>query len=380
MTLPSSGAISLNDVNVELQQTATGTISLNDANVRSLFGVLSGAISMSDGYGKSNLHLFGTGANGALSISSGTLSSGTYTTASISGSVTCASPTIIYVQNDLTISGTITCRYGQNGTSAMNIVRPAGSDTTSPSSAFTAINADEPAISAAGGTLVSVAYPGGAASGTSTQFVTGKTGSNSATGCGGGGGGGGGGWSGAGGTIGYGGAAGTSYGGGGGGGGGCVSGNGVAGSASNGGRGGNVVAGYNRGGGGGGAGYPTTGAGGANNGGNSGPGLAGENFSGGVIWFIVGGNVTITSSGVINCSGGKGGTPGGGNGGDEGGGGGGGSGGGAIRILYGGTYSNSGTLTCAGGAASTGKNGGNYVSSQGGPGGAGSIATFKVTV
>lgn len=54
MALPVSGAISLNDVNVELGNTATAQISMNDAAVRTLFQVASGAISMSDGYGKAN--------------------------------------------------------------------------------------------------------------------------------------------------------------------------------------------------------------------------------------------------------------------------------------------------------------------------------------
>lgn len=54
MTLPLSGAISLSDVNIELGKSATATISLNDADVRALFGVPSGSISMSDGYGKSS--------------------------------------------------------------------------------------------------------------------------------------------------------------------------------------------------------------------------------------------------------------------------------------------------------------------------------------
>lgn len=58
MTLPSSGAISLNDVNVELGNSGTAQISMNDAAVRGLFGVASGAISMSDGYGKSNVFAF----------------------------------------------------------------------------------------------------------------------------------------------------------------------------------------------------------------------------------------------------------------------------------------------------------------------------------
>ena len=58
MTLPSSGAISLNDVNVELGNSATAQISMNDAAVRGLFAVASGAIQMSDGYGKSNVFAF----------------------------------------------------------------------------------------------------------------------------------------------------------------------------------------------------------------------------------------------------------------------------------------------------------------------------------
>ena len=54
MALQGSGAISFNDVNVELGLSGTATISLNDAAVRTLFGVASGAISMSNGYGKSS--------------------------------------------------------------------------------------------------------------------------------------------------------------------------------------------------------------------------------------------------------------------------------------------------------------------------------------
>ena len=53
MTLPASGAISLATVNTELGLSSTATISMNDAAVRNLFGVASGAISMSNGHGKS---------------------------------------------------------------------------------------------------------------------------------------------------------------------------------------------------------------------------------------------------------------------------------------------------------------------------------------
>ena len=54
MALPASGAISLNNVNVELGLSGTTLISMNQATVRTLFGKASGAIRMNDGYGKSN--------------------------------------------------------------------------------------------------------------------------------------------------------------------------------------------------------------------------------------------------------------------------------------------------------------------------------------
>jgi hypothetical protein len=84
MTLQSSGLISLGDVRTELA--ASGTIGLGDSNVRTLAGVASGAIGLSNLYGKtrvvpvggmirfqlySNNNLCGAhisiGANGALS-------------------------------------------------------------------------------------------------------------------------------------------------------------------------------------------------------------------------------------------------------------------------------------------------------------------------
>ena len=63
MTLPVSGAISLNQVNVELGIAGTTTISLNQSNLRTLFGVGSGAITMSNGYGKANAFGFAVASN-----------------------------------------------------------------------------------------------------------------------------------------------------------------------------------------------------------------------------------------------------------------------------------------------------------------------------
>jgi hypothetical protein len=55
MTLQSSGAISLANVNTELGRSSTATISLGETAVRTLAGVASGAISLSNLYGKSNV-------------------------------------------------------------------------------------------------------------------------------------------------------------------------------------------------------------------------------------------------------------------------------------------------------------------------------------
>ena len=54
MTLPASGQISLNQVNVELDLSGTAQIDMNSAAVRTLFGVASGQITMANGYGKAN--------------------------------------------------------------------------------------------------------------------------------------------------------------------------------------------------------------------------------------------------------------------------------------------------------------------------------------
>lgn len=58
MPLPSSGPISLSQVNTELGLSSTANISMGNSNVRTLFGVASGAISMSNGYGKANQFAF----------------------------------------------------------------------------------------------------------------------------------------------------------------------------------------------------------------------------------------------------------------------------------------------------------------------------------
>ena len=80
MALPSSGAISLNNVNVELGNSGTAYITMGSAAVRGLFGVASGAISMSQGYGASSFTssdraMVASGASTVASIDYFTISS-----------------------------------------------------------------------------------------------------------------------------------------------------------------------------------------------------------------------------------------------------------------------------------------------------------------
>lgn len=63
MTLPVSGAISFNAINVELGVSGTTQASLGQSSYRTLAGVASGAISMSNFYGKSNTFSFTVSSN-----------------------------------------------------------------------------------------------------------------------------------------------------------------------------------------------------------------------------------------------------------------------------------------------------------------------------
>jgi len=65
MTLQSSGAISLGNVNTELGRSSTATISLGETAVRNLAGVSSGAIALSNLYGKSNVAFTPNGGTSA---------------------------------------------------------------------------------------------------------------------------------------------------------------------------------------------------------------------------------------------------------------------------------------------------------------------------
>ena len=75
MTLPTSGnPLSFSQVDVELGLSATAQISMNDTAVRTLFGVASGAIGMSSGFGKSKISVPGAPTIGTATAGNATAS------------------------------------------------------------------------------------------------------------------------------------------------------------------------------------------------------------------------------------------------------------------------------------------------------------------
>jgi len=116
--------------------------------------------------------------------------------------------------------------------------------------------------------------------------------------------------------------------------------------------------------------YGPTGGGGAGVLNQPGPGTNGSIGVGGLLVFIVRGNITI--NGTVSNNGTTGGL-GAANGSDNAGGGGG-SGGGRTLIIYGGTYTNAGSVVANGGSGGAGPSG------PGGSGGAGSVTVRKVHI
>lgn len=164
MALPNTGAISLNDVNVELNNPGTSQIGMNDAAVRGLFQKPSGAIAMSDGYGKASetaltisspqsnldLYTYATGAgwpgSSALKV---TINPGVYINGTSTGNTALSIPSSISPAYALTVinNGVIVGRGGSGGTG--------GSGYMSNSSAYTSNGGG----GGAGGRALSVSRP-----------------------------------------------------------------------------------------------------------------------------------------------------------------------------------------------------------------------------
>ena len=121
MTLPVSGAISLTDVMTELRLSNAGRaypISLGDTDVRSLFGVASGAIGLTSGYGKSSyVPMTLTGTDGYASSDS-SLASGS-SVCGVSIAVSGGSGGLTYTWSVVSQSGG--CYFGTNGASTYTV-------------------------------------------------------------------------------------------------------------------------------------------------------------------------------------------------------------------------------------------------------------------
>jgi len=72
MALQTSGAISLNDIHLELGATSGTTVSLNDTDVRGLVNIASGAIDLADFYGASSYTATHTVTQGSYTFSGNT--------------------------------------------------------------------------------------------------------------------------------------------------------------------------------------------------------------------------------------------------------------------------------------------------------------------
>ena len=100
MTLPASGAISFNAINVELCRAGGAQLSLNDSAVRTLFGQASGAVCMNTGHGKSNTSVPGVPTSVSASATSSSAISVSFSAPASNGGLT-----IDYYQVVCTSSG-----------------------------------------------------------------------------------------------------------------------------------------------------------------------------------------------------------------------------------------------------------------------------------
>lgn len=136
MTLNSSGPISIGgsttgqSINIELGRSATATSSLNETALRTLAGVPSGAISLSNFYGKSNADYTPDAANWADIITLGRLvPSGVNPNVTITG----INQTVTIKVSWVVSAGTITAEYRINSGSYISI---------SNNNTFTVVNND----------------------------------------------------------------------------------------------------------------------------------------------------------------------------------------------------------------------------------------------
>jgi hypothetical protein len=106
MTLPASGAISFNAINVELCRAGGAQLSLNDSCVRTLFGQASGAVCMDSGHGKSNTSVPGAPTIGSASSTGTTSASVSFSAPACTGHLTIDYYQAISTPGCITATGT----------------------------------------------------------------------------------------------------------------------------------------------------------------------------------------------------------------------------------------------------------------------------------
>jgi len=133
MTLPVSGTITLAQVNTELGLASTTNISMNQPSVRSLFAVPSGAIAMTNGYGKSSASyttLNPADKSGTVTLSNGNLTATFSGTGSVRGIAVAPASTGVWRYYEVTISGSSAVSIGM-GKAAASLANYVGSDANS---------------------------------------------------------------------------------------------------------------------------------------------------------------------------------------------------------------------------------------------------------
>ncbi len=181
MALPSAGnTISLQQVNVELGNSATASINMGSSSVRSLFGISDGAIDMSDGFGKSSE--LGLTASAASSANLQTLFD-----ANTSGSWT-GSTAKRYTINSGTTMGLITVPASMGGTLIIDhagaIQGTGGSANGGAGGTAMTIQSTGVTINMASGSTISGGGGGAGAGGTGGQGkVSGSAGTHCANSC-----------------------------------------------------------------------------------------------------------------------------------------------------------------------------------------------------
>lgn len=183
MALPASGTITMSQVDVELGRAANANVALDESAVRTLFGVPSGSIAMSNGYGKAN-DFAATITTHQKELNLATWAAANGWNGSANAVITIASG--VYIWSDNTAVAALTTGNFPNGLTIINngyIMGRGGNGDGMPNSltlSHTGAGSGGPAISLGCATIInntnSAAYIGGGGGGGGGYFGSGAVG------------------------------------------------------------------------------------------------------------------------------------------------------------------------------------------------------------